>query len=303
MRNPIKRIISVVKNPIKLFYYGESKGLFDFLSDKLYIKLFYYLNTGSKLNLNNPESFNEKLQWLKMNNKVPLYSLLADKYAVRKFIENKLGSENLIPLLGVYNNFDEINFDKLPKQFVLKCTHDSGGIVICKDKSKLDLKHAKKLMNKSLKTNYFYRGREWIYKDIKPRIVCEKLLVDESNTELKDYKFFCFNGEPKLIQVDFNRFTNHQRNIYDIEWNMLDLSIKYPNNKNLAIKKPNKLDEMLKFASELSRGMPHVRVDFYYIEGEIYFGEMTFFHGSGYEKFTPEKYNEILGNWIELPGK
>src|SRR5699024_283837 len=297
----IKKFVKAIKNPKKVILCLEKKGMFNFLPDSMYLKMFYYLKTNNKLNLKTPISFNEKLQWLKLHYRNPYYANLVDKYEVRKHVKRTIGEEYLIPLLGVYDTFEEIDFDKLPNQFVLKCTHDSGGLVICHDKSQLNIKRAKKKINKCLRRNYYYLGREWVYKDINPRIVCESLMVDESGVELKDYKFFCFSGEPKIIQVDFSRFTNHKRNFYNLEWDLLDLSIKYPNDPNTKIIKPDKLEEMIKLASKLSSDYPHVRVDFYYIKGQIYFGEITFFHGSGYESFQPEKYNDLLGSWIKLP--
>src|SRR5699024_5952469 len=241
--------------------YLGGRGLLKWLPDDIYLKAIYRARMHKKLNLKNPITFNEKLQWLKINDRKPEYTQMVDKYEVRKYIEAQIGEEYLIPLLGVYDTFEEIDFDKLPNQFVLKCTHDSGGLVICHDKSQLNIKRAKKKINKCLRRNYYYLGREWVYKDINPRIVCESLMVDESGVELKDYKFFCFSGEPKIIQVDFSRFTNHKRNFYNLEWDLLDLSIKYPNDPNTKIIKPDKLEEMIKLASKLSSDYPHVRVD------------------------------------------
>lgn len=273
------------------------------LPDKMFIKLEYRYYTGRKLNLDNPKTFNEKLQWLKLYYRRPEYTKLVDKYEVRKYIAETIGEEYLIPLLGVWDKFDDIDFSKLPNQFVLKCTHDSGGLVICKDKKKFSIEEARKKINKHLKRNFYYVHREWAYKNVKPRIICEKYMVDESGTELKDYKIFCFNGEPKLIQVDYNRFNGHKRNLYDIEWNYIPNSIKYPTDPNTIIKKPNKLNEMLELARVLSNGYPHVRVDFYYVNDRIYFGEMTFYHGAGYEKFEPESLEFEMGSWLELPSK
>lgn len=299
--NIIKKIMKVIKDPKSVVNFLVTKGFFSWLKDDQYVMLSYYLRTGKKLNLEDPKSFNEKLQWLKLNDRKPEYSKLVDKYEVRDYISKTIGEKYLFPLYGVYNDFNSVDFDSLPNQFVLKCTHDSGGLVICKDKSQLDIKSAREKINKALKKNYYYHGREWPYKDVKPRIICEKYMVDESGTELKDYKIFCFNGEPKIIQVDFNRFINHKRNIYDSAWKYIDVSIKYPNDSSCEIKKPEKLDEMLNYARILSKNMPHVRVDFYSINEQIYFGEITFFHGSGYEKFCPERFELEMGSWIILP--
>lgn len=271
------------------------------VTDKLFIQCSYKWKMRKKLNLENPKSFNEKIQWLKLYDRNPIYTNLVDKYEVRKYIAKEIGEEYLIPLIGVWDKFDEIDFTKLPQQFVLKCTHDSGGIVICKNKDNFDIKAAKKKLNKSLKRNYYYYSREWQYKNVKPRIICEKYMVDETGTGLKDYKIFCFSGIPKIIQVDYNRFIDHKRNIYDVEWNYIPASIQYPTDSNIEIKKPKNLETMLKLAKVLSRNHPHIRIDLYSVSEKIYFGEITFHHGSGYEKFEPESLEMQMGEWIVLP--
>ena len=270
------------------------------MSDEKYISLKYQQVRGKSLNLENPITFNEKIQYLKLHNRNPFYTKLVDKYEVRKFVTEVIGEEYLIPLLGMWNTFDEIDFSKLPNQFVLKCTHDSGGIVICKDKRKFNIKEAKRKIQKCMKTNYYYKGREWPYKDVKPRIIAEQYMIDESGTELKDYKVFNFNNVPKLIEVDFDRFIQHKRNIYDTKWNYLNLCIEYPTDPNRKIEKPKNLEEMLSCAKKLSKDFPFLRTDFYNINGKIYFGEITLYHGSGLEKIVPEKYEKILGDWINL---
>ncbi|MGO1469477.1 MAG: ATP-grasp fold amidoligase family protein [Tissierella sp.] len=270
------------------------------IPDKLYLKLQYRHHFNKKLNLKGPKNFNEKIQWLKLNDRKPEYVNYVDKYEVRKYIKDTIGDEYLIPLIGVYDSVEQIDWISLPDSFVLKCTHGSSSNIICKNKADLDIEAAKIMLNRWLSSNWFWYGREWPYKNVKPRIVCEKYMVDESNVELKDYKIFCFNGEPKLIQVDFNRFEHHQRNIYDINWDYIEASIKYPTNPDTIIKKPVKLDEMLEISKKLSAGIPHVRVDLYSIEESIYFGELTFHHGSGYEKIKPESLNNAMGEWIDL---
>ena len=213
----------------------------------------------------------------------------------------KIGDKYLIPTIAVWDSADEIDWDVLPSQFVMKCSHDSGGIIICKDKSKLDKKKAISIMSKGLKRRYFKQNREWPYKDVTPRIIVEAYMVDESGYELKDYKFFCFDGVPRLVQIDFDRYTNHKRNVYDTEWNLLDLLIKFPKGHERVFVKPNNYEEMLYISRKLSEGIPHVRVDLYNVNGRIYFGEMTFFHGSGLEEFTPEEWDERIGSWLKLP--
>lgn len=272
------------------------------VSDKFYLLCCYKWATGKKLCIKSPVSFNEKLQWLKLHDRNPLYTQLVDKYEVQKYITKIIGKKYLIPLLGVYNKFEEINFSKLPNQFVIKCTHDSGGLVICKDKSKLDIKKMKNKINKCLKNNYYYAGREWPYKNVKPRIICEQFLINDTGEELKDYRFFCFNGEPRFVAVDFNITdkTKTRRNLYDLDWNLMDEQLSYPRELSKIVKKPNKFAEMIELSRKLSNGIPHVRVDFYYINGKIYFGEMTFYHQSGYGKFYPDEFDNKVGNWIDL---
>ncbi|MEX2512332.1 MAG: ATP-grasp fold amidoligase family protein [Cyclobacteriaceae bacterium] len=251
--------------------------------------------------LENPKTFSEKLQWLKLYDRNQEYTKMVDKYQVREYIKEQLGEEYLIPLIGVYDSFDEIDFENLPAKFVLKCTHDSGGLVICKDKSKLNIKKAKQKIKRSLQRNYYDPTREWPYKNVKPRLVCEKYMVDESGIELKDYKIFCFNGEPKVIQVDFDRFNGHKRNFYDTNWNYIAVEYKYPTYSEKEFKKPEKLKDMVKFAKILSKGISFIRIDFYLINSKVYFGEITFYPESGFGKFIPESYNELLGTWMDLP--
>lgn len=297
----LKTLIYFYKNPRKLIRLLGDYKLFNWLPDQIYLKFVYWGETGKKLNLDTPITFNEKLQWIKLNDRKPEYSKYADKYNVRSYVSKIIGEQYLIPLLGVYDSVEEIDWDSLPNKFVLKCTHGSGSNIICTDKEILDIEVTKMKLGKWMKKSWYWFGREWCYKDIKPRIICEKYLVDESGTELKDYKIFCFNGEPKLIQVDFSRFVEHKRNLYSVDWKYVDGTIKYPNQPSFNIKKPQKLDDMLRCAKILSGNIPHVRIDFYSINDQIYFGEMTFYHGSGYEEFEPESLGILMGSWIDLP--
>lgn len=278
-------------------------GLLSWVSDESYIKWRYKSTFKKKLDLENPKKFSEKLQWLKLYDRKPIYTEIVDKFEVRKFIEEKLGEDILIPLLGHWEDVESIEWDKLPNQFVLKATHDSGGVVICKDKTTFDFEEAKIKLNDYLSRNYYLAGREWPYKHVKPRIIAEKYMVDESGYELKDYKFFCFNGEPKLLQVDFDREEGHVKNLYDLEWNLLDFEYNVPNNPDKHIEKPRKFDEMIENAGKLSSGIPYVRVDFYSINDEIFFGEMTLYPTSGFGKFNPLSYDDLLGSYLELPEK
>ena len=304
-RNGLQYLIQDPKKFLRIFalYVFRLPLVRDIIPDIFVLKLVYFQNTGKKLNLSNPVTFNDKVQWLKLYDRNPMYTRLVDKYEVRGYITETIGQQYLIPLIGVYNRVDDIPFSELPDQYVLKCTHDSGTAIVKNLDCTLTENEIKEKLRKSLKRNYYYEQREWPYKFVKPRIICEKYMVDESNVELKDYKIHCFYGKPKLIQVDFGRFTNHHRNLYDTEWNYIHASILYPNDPDIRIKKPSKLGRMLDLASTLSNSFPYVRVDLYVIKDEIYFGELTFYHGGGYEDFNPEELEIQMGEWIKLPQK
>lgn len=283
------------------FLINSGFGLHNSMSDEKYLARRYNAVVGKKLNLEDPKTFNEKLQWLKLYNRRPEYTMMADKVAVRDYIAKTIGEEYLIPCLGVWDDPDDIDFNTLPDQFVLKCNHNSGlGMCICKDKSKLDIEKVKAGLRKGLKQNYYLSGREWPYKNIKPRIIVEKYMTDESGTDLKDYKVMCFDGKPKLIQVHKGRFVDHTQDFYDTDWNFMKIYQGCKNSDEL-MPKPVFMDEMLALSEKLAVGIPHVRVDWYFVNGQLYFGELTFFDASGFDEFEPNEYNEILGSWITLP--
>lgn len=293
-----------ITNRSDRFSYLTMMGAYGKLSDEEWIKNKFLREYGREIDLENPQTFNEKLQWLKLYDHNPLYTTLVDKYAVREYVSDKIGEEYLIPLIGgPWNTADEIDFTSLPNEFVLKVTHDSGGVIICKDKRKFNTRKAKRILNRALKSNYYYRGREWPYKNVKPRIIAEKYMVDESQKELKDYKIFNFQGKPRVIEVDYDRFVNHKRNLYTTDWKYIDLMLQYPTDPQHKIERPKSLNRMLELAEILSKDMPHVRTDFYVIGEKIYFGEMTFYHGSGFEKFDPLEWNKTFGDWLVLPEK
>lgn len=270
------------------------------IPSRLWLKVEYYTRINKDLNLLNPQTFNEKLQWLKLYDRNPQYIEFVDKLEVRKYISKTIGEDYLIPLIGVWDKFEDIDFDKLPNQFVLKPTHTSGNVFICKDKSAIDYLKLEKEINDWLKREYYWVHREWPYKNVKPRIICEKFMVDESGVELKDYKYFCFNGEPKAMFVATDRGIDTRFDFYDMQFNHLPFMQHYKNSIK-KINKPAGFDEMVILAKTLSKGVPHIRVDFYDIKGKIYFGELTFYHFSGFEKFEPEIYDQIFGNWLVLP--
>lgn len=279
-----------------------SKGTFDRMSDEKYLKMRFKHKFGYELNLDDPKTFNEKLQWLKLYNRKPEYTRMVDKYEAKLHAAEIIGEEHIIPTLGVWEKFDDIDFSALPDKFVLKCTHDSGGLVICKDKSKFDKNAARKKINKSLRTNYYLHGREWPYKDVKPRIIAEEFMEEIGDKAPVEYKIFCFNGEPKIVLVCKGAAHGDGRtNDYcDTDLNRLSLTSLYPNSKG-DLEKPASLSEMLALAKRLSNGIPQVRVDFYDCNNKIYFGELTFFHNSGFCQLNPAEWNETLGSWITLP--
>ena len=299
----MNKIIKVLKNPLLLILHMCQHWPFRYISDKTFLKLYFRTYQGYKLNIEEPKTFNEKIQWLKINDKNEKYTELTDKYLVRNYIKEKIGEKYLIPLLGTWNNAKDINFDKLPNQFVLKCNHDSASVIICKDKEKFNKKKAIRKLNKALKYQYFWKSREYNYKNIEPKIIAEKYMVDQKSEELVDYKFFCFNGEPKFIQVDIGRFTKHIRNYYDIDGSFIPVEYGCPNDEKIAINEDINLNEMIRLAKILSKDLIMVRVDLYQVKGKIYFGEMTFHHGGGSMQVKPFKYDEEWGKYIDLNDK
>ncbi len=297
----LKKIVRVLKNPYKLFVFFAYKGVFERINDKTYLKLLYRGIINKKLNIKNPCDFNEKLQWLKLYNRKPEYTIMADKYAVRKYIGQTIGDDYLIPLLGVWDNPDDINFDLLPNQFVLKCNHNSGtGMCICKDKSSLDIDKTIKGLKNGMAENYYTKTREWPYKNIERKIIAETFMVDDSGDELKDYKFMCFNGKVKCIFVCTDRFKSGLKiTVFDTQWDKLQIKVCNTENKT-DIPKPYNFEKMIELAEKLSQRIPFVRIDFYEVNRKIYFGEITFFPESGYEVFEPEDWLKKMGEWIKL---
>jgi len=297
--NKLKKLL---KNPYKIFVYLGYKGKLNWMNDKTYLRLFYRGTMGKKLNLKDPKTFNEKLQWLKLYDRKPEYSKMVDKYEAKLYVADKIGEEYIVPNFGVWDNFDDIDFDKLPDQFVLKCTHDCGGLVICKDKSKLDINGAREKINKCLKREYFWGSREWPYKAVKPRIIAEAYMEDEKTAELRDYKFFSFDGEAKVMFIASDRQTEGTEtkfDFFDMEYNHLPFTNGHPN-ADILPEKPETFDKMRELAGKLSEGIPQVRVDFYEVNGHIYFGELTFSHWGGIVPFDPEEWDYKMGDMIKL---
>lgn len=287
---------------------------FKYAGDKAYITKKYKEKLGKKPNLRNPVTFNEKLQWLKLYNRNPQFTDMVDKYKVRQYVAERAGAEYLIPLLGVWDDSDQIDFDALPDQFVLKCTHNSGyGTCICQDKSSLDIEKVKQDLRNGLAQDYYRTSREWPYKNVQRRIIGEKFMVDEANKDarkaLNDYKVFTFNGEPKLIFVYQSAHTekgskpvNTYCDVFDLDWKLQPIRQNFGNDPHTPAK-PKHLDEMLALSRKLSAGIPFLRVDFYEISGKVYVGEMTFYSWAGFEPFSPEEWDYTLGSWLKLPKK
>ncbi|MBQ4484449.1 MAG: glycosyl transferase [Prevotella sp.] len=272
-----------------------------FVSDENFVKWTYYLTFRKKLDLDNPKTFNEKLQWLKLNDQHEEYTQMVDKYEAKKYVSNLIGEEYIIPTLGVYDSFDEIDFDKLPNQFVLKCTHDSGGVAICKDKYSFDVKAARKLLSRNLKRNKYWSSREYPYKTIKPRIIAEKY-IEESAGGLVDYKFFCFNGYADSVMLCIDRHLEDTKYyFFDNNWNLLRINCRGKSApKGFTVPKQDNMDKMFSIAAQLSRGIKFVRVDLYNVNGRIYFGEMTFFPQSGLDPNLLIEAETRFGNLINV---
>ena len=287
----------------KFFPYVLHKmGLYSMPDDE-FLRCLYKLSMGRDLDLQNPKTFTEKLQWLKLYDRRPEYTRMADKYAVKKLVADKIGSEYVIPLLGVWDKFEDIDFDALPEQFVLKCTHDSGGLVICRDKAAFDREAARKVLSSSLLRNYYPNFREWVYKDITPRIIAENYIPSLGRPESVEYKLTCFNGVAKLITIcrgiAHSSFDVRTNDHYDRDMNRLHFWVNYKN-PEVPENIPEQMPEIIALSEKLSTGIPEVRVDWYIDKGKIYFGEFTFYTWAGFMHFNPPEYDEILGSWLEL---
>lgn len=298
----IRYFLQYVKTP-KNILVGLLNRLGWILSDKAFLKSQYYLHMGKRLSLSNPQTYNEKLNWLKLYDRKPIYTTLVDKYSVKYYVSRIIGEEYIIPTIGVWDSFDDIDFNQLPDQFVLKTTHGGGntGVVVCKDKKEFDIDAARTKLKKSLRTNIYNSSREWPYKNVERRIIAEKYIEDSTTGELADYKFFCFNGEVKALFVGTERGTGDVKfDYYDSDYNHLDLVQYHPMSKH-PLPKPKHFELMKELASKLSNGFPHIRVDLYECNDSVYFGEITFYHHGGLVPFHPEKWDYVFGSWIELP--
>ena len=275
--------------------------LLNWMPDKFYLRLQYWARLDRRLNLKNPRMYNEKLQWLKLYDRRPEYTTMVDKYEVKKYLADKIGEEYVVPNLGVWDRVEDIDFDALPDQFVLKCTHDSGGLVVVRDKAQLDIAAAGQKIRQCQKTNYYYSGREWPYKHVKPRILAEKYIEDFAVGELRDYKWYCFHGVPKLMAIYCGRAADATTaDFFDMDFNHVDMTWGY-DMAAVPPEKPETFAQMERLARTLSEGIPCLRVDFYEVDGQVYVGELTFFDGSGFDPIEPKEWNERMGAWLTLP--
>ncbi len=291
-----------IKNPSRLIVARQLRGLTRFLSDKFFLKCMYKAEFNRRLDLQKPCGFNEKLQWLKLRDREPQYIEMVDKYEAKRFVADKIGEEYIIKTLGLWQDFDSIDFNQLPEQFVIKCTHDSAGLVICRDKKTFDIDAARQKIHRCLKQNYYYAGREWPYKNIKPRVLAEAYMEDHTLGELRDYKFFTFMGEPRVMHLVSNRQNQNEEtygDFFDMDFKHLDLTMGH-NNAPIPPKKPENFEKMKAFARVLAKGTRHLRVDFYEVDGHLYFGELTFYQDSGLADIQPPEWNNTLGSWIQL---
>ncbi|MDE7271087.1 MAG: glycosyl transferase [Acetatifactor sp.] len=298
----VKTALKLLKTPDKMIAPLAQRGFFDWMSDEAFLKLRFRASMGYKLNLEHPRTYNEKLQWLKLYDKNPIYPQMVDKYRAKEYVASLIGEQYIIPTLGVYDCFEDIDFNVLPGQFVLKCTHDSGSIYICRDKNCLDRKRAEQILKRGLKRKPDRYAREWPYSQVQPRIIAEQYMEEESGQELMDYKIFTFSGKPALILVNYGKKIQHERqhSLYSPNWEHIKAAA-LDSRGEQEVPRPENLELMLELAGKLSQGLPHVRVDFYSIGSRVYFGELTLYHRGGFGKFPPPEIGLWMGEQLELP--
>lgn len=297
----MNKVTDYIRNPAMIlahFIRGKAK----WMPDEMYLKILFRANLGYSLNLNHPKTFNEKLQWIKLYDRRDEYVQMVDKVSAKEYVAPIIGRQHIIQTLGVWEKFDDIDFDALPDRFVLKCTHDSHTVVICKDKKHLDMAKARATIEHGLKTNYYLVGREWPYKNVKPRILAEEYIAVDG-MELYDYKIYCFNGVPKLVCVASGRGVKGGLRIdyYDLNKERLPIQSGTYKNSTETHRFPDEFEDMVTIAAKLSRGIPYVRVDLYCVQGTIYFGELTLFDSAGFVPLHPSQWDEVWGSWIQLP--
>lgn len=296
MFRKLKRYFS---NPYYALGYDLMKICPNVMSDRFYIRTLWRMAMGYDLDLKNPKTFNEKLQWLKLHDHNPLYTTLVDKLRVKDWVSEKIGAQYVIPTLATYNSVDEIDIDKLPNQFVLKCNHDSSSVIVCKDKSLFDIENVKIKLERACNYNYYWNAREWPYKHVKPCIFAEQYMYDDQQPTLIDYKFWCFEGVPKVMYCSVKN-ENTWENYFDMDFSPLDINHGFPK-CNKPVIKPTAFDEMKQIISNLSISIPFVRIDFYEVQGQVLFGEFTFYDYAGFRSFQSQKQDLMLGDMIHLP--
>jgi hypothetical protein len=304
LKDKAKKILKFLTDKDYRFLVSAGRGWKGSMEPEQFLKRMYRISMGRELNLDSPKTYTEKLQWLKLYDHRPEYTRLVDKYGVKAYVAEKIGSEYVVPLLGVWDRVEDIDFENLPDRFVLKTTHDSGGIVVCKDKSRLDIPAAKRKLRYFHKRNYYLHNREWPYKNVPHRIIAESYMEDSRYKELRDYKFFTFGGEPKVLYIAQGRGLSGETvaDFFDMDFNHLPFTIDH-DTAPVPPEKPANFELMKELAAKLSAGTPQLRVDFYEVDGKVYFGEMTFFHCSGMEAFHPEQWDRTFGDWVVLPPK
>lgn len=294
-------LIDMLNKDRRFLPLSKINGYYPNMADDEYLRRRWKAVMGVELDLDNPTTFNEKLQWLKLYDRNPIYTTMVDKFDAKQYIADIVGSEHIIPTIGIWEDPEKIDFSSLPNQFVLKCTHNSGlGMCICRDKSALNIRRVKSRLKAGLKQNYYLLGREYPYKEVKPRIIAEQYLQDDRGVDLTDYKFFCFNGTAKFMYISNDNASHPTTDFFDMNFNLLKMRMK-DNNSDNPPSRPECFDEMRRMAERLSLNVPFLRVDFYYVNKVIYVGELTFFHNSGFTRIHPTKWEKLLGDWIVLP--
>ncbi len=296
----LKSVVNTIKQPKRLVKILGDKNFLTWMNDETYLKMLFRCETGKILNLKNPATFNEKIQWLKLYDRKPEYSKYVDKYEVRQYIRNTIGEQYLIPLIGVYGKASDIPWSKLPDRFVLKCTHGSHCNIICRDKSMLDIEESMSKLKKWMNMSWYWFGREWPYKNVKPRIICEEF-ISENEKIPSDYKVMCFNEKAKMIVVHLDRFKDHQAYFYDSNWKKIIVGVEGVPDYNTDMPKPVNFEQMISMSEILSKGKHYVRIDWYEVKDKLYFGEITFYDASGFLNFSNNDDNLMLGSWIKLP--
>lgn len=313
MNNFFRKIKKYIGHPSNIVLFFCVHGLFNWMPDEPYMKLVYKLRLGEKSDLKNPQTFSEKIQWLKLHDRKDLYTRLVDKYEAKRHVSSLIGEEYVVPNYGVWNSFDDIDFDILPNQFVLKTTHDANGVYIVKNKENMDIKKARKFLNYHLNTNFWWPFREWTYKNVKPRIIAEKFLFEDSVggstdkrfSDLINYKFYCFDGVPRFLYCEVTDFSNDTKgecrlSFFDMKFNPAPFGRNDHEPVPKEVMKPNNFNEMVGIASKLSNGIPFVRIDLYDINGNIYFSEYTFSPGAGQTPFSPSEWERRIGEYINI---